>query len=77
MKSIRFPPISILESSKVVAVQLAFDVLLLPFGRCHTMIQTLQCLVSYHTTNIESLNLCTSWYCQDELSMLNHELLEV
>jgi hypothetical protein len=38
-----------MESSKVVAVQLAFDVLLLPFGRCHTMIHTPQCLVSYHT----------------------------
>jgi hypothetical protein len=74
MKSI---PIFILESSKVIAVQLFFDVLLLPFGRCHIIIHTPQCLASYYTTNIGSLNLCTSWYCQDELSMLNHELLGV
>jgi hypothetical protein len=40
------------------------------------MIHTLQCFASYHTTNIGSSNLCTSWYCQDELSMLNHELLK-
>jgi hypothetical protein len=41
------------------------------------MIHTPQCLASYHTINIGSSNLCTSWYCQDELSMLNHELLGV
>jgi hypothetical protein len=58
--------ISTLGSLKVVAIQLASSVRLLPVDRCHIVIRIPQYLTSYHTTNSGSSNPCTSWYCQGE-----------
>jgi hypothetical protein len=71
----RFLPTSTLESLEVAVIRLVSSVLLSPFDMCHIGLHIPRHLVSYRTTNIGSLNSCTSWYCQGRRSRQSHDLL--